>query len=161
MSRESFTIETVETKPITQGKRAGETFKRAKLSGIGYVSVWSHGDCDFLEENVGRQATAEIEIDNAEKGWKSASAFQKASASASQAAGAPLKAEPDWDAKEDRQRVGILYSVHLKNMLEFHQLYPDTFPLPSYGELVSKARRQTVEDLGWIRGPATGEVPFG
>jgi len=159
MSRSTFTIEEVDTKQSSRGP-----FKRAKLSGIGWVSVFAEGDQDFLEENKGRQSSAEIVEKN---GFKNASAFQRASEDkaweGSQPAGAPAQAAPDWDAKEDRQAVGINHAVHIKQMIEWKTRFPhapDAVSWETYDDVVMAARKKAVRDLDWRRNYATGDVPF-
>lgn len=161
--RQTFTIEAVETKSSSRGP-----FKRAKLSGIGYVSVFNNGDQDFLEENLGRQASADIEVANAEKGWKNASAFQKESGTPSQgaddAAVTYKREDVDWDAKEDRNAVGINHAVHIKQMIEWKTRFPhapDAISWETYDDVRIQARKKAVADLDWRRNYATGDVPLG
>jgi len=156
MSRATFTIEEVDTKQSSRGP-----FKRAKLSGIGWVSVFAEGDQDFLEENRGQPASAEIVTND--KGFKNASAFQKAAGAPSQAAGAPATTEPDWDAKEDRAAVGINHAVHIKQMIEWKTRFPhapDSVSWETYDDVRVAARKKAVADLDWRRNYATGDVPF-
>jgi hypothetical protein len=156
MSRATFTIEEVDTKESSRGP-----FKRAKLSGIGWVSVFAEGDQDFLEENLGQPASAEVVTND--KGFKNASAFQKASGAPSQAAGSETMSKAEWAIKDDKKRVGILYSVHLKQLHEYHLAHPEdpeVLTITSYKDIMARARKHAVEDLGWINGYATGDVPF-
>lgn len=158
VTRQTFTIEAVETKTSSKGP-----YKRAKLSGIGYVTVFANGDQDFLEENLGQQASAEIEVANAEKGWKNASAFQKASGAPPQAAGQEPMSKPEWDAKEDRNAVGINHAVHIKQMIEWKTRFPhapDAVSWETYDDVRIAARKKAVADLDWRRNYATGDVPI-
>ena len=69
-----------------------------------------------------------------------------------------------WALKDDKKRVGILYSVHLKQLHEYYLAHPndpETATITSYKDIVARARRHAVEDLGWINGTAVGDVPFG
>lgn len=156
MSRATFTIEEVDTKQSSRGP-----FKRAKLSGIGWVSVFAEGDQDFLEENKGRSASAEIVTND--KGFKNASGFEKAAGTPSQPSGASAQASPDWDAKEDRAAVGINHAVHIKQMIEWKTRFPhapDAVLWETYDDLRIEARKKAVADLDWRRNYATGNVPF-
>ena len=70
----------------------------------------------------------------------------------------------EWQVKDDKQRVGILYSVHLKLLCEYllaNPEDPEMLTISSYKDIMARARRHAVEDLGWINGYATGDVPFG
>lgn len=162
MSRETFTIEIVETKP----KKDGGTYKRAKLSGVGYVSVWNAGDHDFLEENVGQTASAEI----TQKGdFKNASAFAKAEgqsapAGPSQAAGGDRMSKEEWRTKDDIQHIRALAASHRADMIAFYSAYPGAWEvsgIESYNDLWMRARQNAIRDLDWLRNYATGDVPFG
>ncbi len=163
MSRETFTIEEIEQKQT----QAGKPFYRAKLSGVGYVSVWNAGDHDFLQENRGQVASAEIE----QKGdFKNAKGFQKASGTPSDGAGRveyPNKGgmTPEaWDAKEDRTAVGILQIKHIEFMIEWKTRFPnqkDSVYWEEYEQVRLEARKKAISDLDWRRNYATGDVPFG
>lgn len=169
MSRETFTIEEVEIRQSSRGP-----FRRAKLSGIGYVSVFANADQDFVDENLKQTASAEIVTND--KGFKNASAFAKADPSDTPArpqeaagrvehlGGGSGMSKAEWQLKDDKQRVGILYSVHLKLLHEYllaHPEDPEAVSITSYKDIMARARRHAVEDLGWINGYATGDVPFG
>jgi hypothetical protein len=162
--RSTFTIEEVDTKQSSRGP-----FKRAKLSGIGWVSVFAEGDQDFLEENLGGSASAEIVTND--KGFKNASAFQgvtlgdfqKTSGAPSQPAGGNGMTPEAWDKKEDRQAVGINHAVHIKQMIEWKTRFPhapDAISWETYDDVVMAARKKAVRDLDWRRNYATGDVPF-
>jgi len=156
VSVQTFTIEQAE---IKQGSRG--PFLRVKASGVGWVSVFDSSDKKFAEEHVGQAVSAAIEEND--KGFKNASNFGEPTAGASPNGQQMSKAE--WDDKEDRQRLGILYSVHLKEMFEWYRLGlenedPTKTIFHSYNDLVIHARKAAVADLDWIRNYATGDVPI-
>ncbi len=154
MSVQTFTIESAEIKQSSRGP-----FLRIKATGVGWVSVFDAGDKKFAEEHVGQTVSASIEEND--KGFKNASNFGEASANGS----GEQMSKAEWDHKEDRQRIGILYSVHLKQMFEWNKLGIETEDptkaiFTSYNDLVGHARKAAVADLDWIRNYATGEVPL-
>ena len=167
MSREIFTLEKAETRMTKKGKE----YRLVWRAGQGTAFVWNEGDHDFVDENKGQIVSAEIEKDGE---FTVAKAFQRATdapASPSQAAGrvehlggGSGMSKAEWQVKDDKQRVGILYSVHLKLLHEYYLAHPEdpeALTITSYKDIVARARRAAVEDLGWINGYATGEVPFG
>jgi hypothetical protein len=167
MSRATFTIEEVDTRQSSRGP-----FKRAKLSGIGWVTVFAEGDQDFLEENLGRPASAEIVTND--KGFKNASAFQKsdvlpvlpagASPGPPQAAGGDRMSKEDWRKKDDMQHIRALAASHRADMISFYSAYPGAWEvsgIESYNDLWMRARKNAIKDLDWLRNYATSDVPFG
>lgn len=163
MSRETFTIESIEKRLIERGKREGEAFYRAKLSGIGFVTVFAHGDGDFLEENLGKQASAEIKVDNEEKGWKSASAFAKVENGAAPAP-ADKMSKKEWADRDLETAYRIAVVAHRRDMIEFYTAFPEGWTaaaIDSYEDLCVRARKYAVKDMEWIRNYALSEVPFG
>ena len=166
MSRETFTIEAIEIRESSRGP-----FRKAKLSGLGYASVFSKADMDFLEENLHQQASAEIERKpnpkNPDFPYLNASGFQKvdgnAPASASQAAGADRMSKEEWRQKDDIQHLRALAASHRADMIAFYSAYPDAWAvsgIESYNDLWMRARKNAVRDLDWLRNYATGDVPF-
>lgn len=154
MSVQTFTIEQAEIKQSSRGP-----FLRVKATGIGWVSVFDGADKKFAEEHVGQTVSAAIEEND--KGFKNASNFGEPQTGAS--ANGNGMTEEKWDAKEDRKRTGILYSVHLERMMRWKEANPqaaDALAWETYDDLRVQARRKAVDDLAWIRRYATGDVPI-
>jgi hypothetical protein len=158
--RQTFTIEEVDIKQSSRGP-----FKRAKLSGIGWTSVFNEGDQDFLEENLGRTASAEIETND--RGFKNAKGFQKATGvgpvAPSQAPDDTRMSKEEWRQKDDIQHLRALTAAHRADMISFYSAYPGAWEvsgIESYNDLWMRARKNAIRDLDWLRSYATGNVPF-
>ena len=156
MSERTFTIEEVDIKSSSKGP-----FRRIKASPGGWMSVFDKAMFDFVDSHLGQIVTADV-VQNGD--FLNIQGIQEAKDGA--VAGAPPEkmSKQEWSDKDDRQRLGIMLSVHIEHLIEWKTRFPnapDAQLMDTYDDVVASARKRAPKDLEWIKAyQPSKEVPF-
>jgi hypothetical protein len=139
-----FVVEEAERKTTSTGK----PYARAKVTGLGWASIWDGNDGNLVLSNTPGTFKGElIEKD----GFKNLQGLEIASGQEA------TQAKKDGMQKDSEDWLRRLYISHLSNLTQVLE--------PGVGwdfyekQVIRKARMYATADLLWIRGGGT-EVPF-
>jgi hypothetical protein len=144
-----FVVEEAERKTTSTGKN----YARAKVTGVGWASIWDANDGNLVLSNTPGTFKGElVEKD----GFKNLSGLSIAADGETPTSAAASMTTEDWDKKEDRDALRRLYITHLSNLVH---LCDSGVGDAIYHKLRTDARTYANQDVLWIR-QGGAEEPF-
>jgi hypothetical protein len=146
-----FVVEEAERKTTSTGKN----YARAKVTGIGWASIWDANDGNLVLSNSPGTFKGELIEKDGFKNLQGLSIAADGEAPTTPKSSDDMSKE-DWRQKDSEDWLRRLYISHLGNLV--------ALSAPEIGTLVydkyrAQARTWATQDLLWIRGGGT-DVPF-
>jgi hypothetical protein len=144
-----FVVEEAERKTT----QAGKNYARAKVTGLGWASIWDANDGNLVLSNSPGTFKGElVEKD----GFKNLSGLSVAADGETPTTTSSSLSKEEWAQKDSEDWLRRLYISHLNNLVMLSAKEIGTL---TYDKYRADARNYATQDLLWIRGGGT-EVPF-